>query len=412
MFVLSHPRGNQNVRAALRALEASGMLRMFFTTVGWREHATVSALLPQGLRREFARRSFPEIAPHHLSSFPRRELLRQLVIRLELDHVSGLAPLCSIDAVDSAFDTSVAQAIAGGIPGAQAIYAYEDSAAQSFEVARAVGLRRFYELPTLYWKTTHRLMEEEAELQPIWSATNDTLNDGAEKLARKDRELALADHIIVPSEFVRATLKESGDLRASIDVLPYGGPAPSGTPRAVSAPNEKLRLLFVGHLRQRKGLSYLFDAMRALDHAASLTLIGPKPVDCAVLSEALGRHRWLGAVPYGRVLEEMRRHDVLVLPSLIEGFALVILEAMAQGLPVITTPNSGAATVIEDGVDGFIVPIRDSEAIVDRAMRLANRAELSQMSAAALRKAGTMSWANQERRLIELLGLRLKTGSA
>ena len=411
MFVLSHPRGNQNVRAALRALEASGMLTMFFTTVGWRKRAAVETLLPPGLRRELARRSFPEIAPHQLSSFPRRELLRQFIIRLGLNHVSGVAPLCSIDVVDSAFDASVARAIAGGIPGARAIYAYEDAAADSFEIARGAGLRRFYELPTLYWKTTHRLMEEEAELQPVWSATNDTLNDGEEKLARKERELALADHIIVPSEFVRATVAEGADLRASIDVLPYGGPAPSGTPRAVSAPSEQLRLLFVGHLRQRKGLSYLFDAMRALERVATLTLIGPKPVDCAVLSEALGRHRWLGTVPHARVLEEMRRHDVLVLPSLIEGFALVILEAMAQGLPVITTPNSGAATVIEDGADGYIIPIRDSRAIADRVTRLANRAELSQMSAAALQKAGTMSWANQERRFIELLGLRMKSGS-
>lgn len=412
MFVLSHPRGNQNVRAALRVLEASDMLTMFFTTIGWREGAFASSLLPQNLRREMARRSFPEIAPRHLSCFPSRELLRQLAIRFGLDRVSAVASACSIDAVDNAFDASVARAIAGGIPGAQAIYAYEDSAARSFGAAREAGLRRFYELPTLYWKTTHRLMEEEAALQPLWSATNDTLNDGEAKLARKDRELALADHIVVPSEFVRATLSESDNLRASIDVVPYGGPAPSAAPRVASAPNEKLRLLFVGHLRQRKGLSYLFDAMRALDGVASLTLIGPKPVDCAVLSEALGRHRWLGAVPYGRVLEEMRRHDVLVLPSLIEGFALVILEAMAQGLPVVTTPNSGAATVIEDGVDGYIVPIRDSDAIVDRVMRLADRAELSQVSAAALRKAGAMSWANQERRFIELLRSRMQSRSA
>lgn len=407
MFILSHPRGNQNVRAALRALEAAGLLTMFFTTVGWRDGSAVSGLLPPGLRRELARRSFPEIAPRHLSSFPGRELFRQFALRLGLEHASSLKDLCSIDSVDRAFDANVARAIAGGIPGAKAFYAYEDSAADAFEIAHSAGLRRFYELPTLYWKTTHRLMQEEAELQPIWSATNDTLSDGAEKLARKDRELALADHIIVPSEYVRATLAENGNLRASIDVLPYGGPAPSATPRAASAPGEKLRLLFVGHLRQRKGLSYLFDAMDALDRVATLTLIGPKPVDCAVLSEALSRHRWLGAVPYMRVLEEMRQHDVLVLPSLIEGFALVILEAMAQGLPVITTPNSGAATVIEDGTDGYIVSIRDSEAIVDRVTRLANRAELSQMSAAALRKAGLMTWANQERRFIELLRLRL-----
>jgi alpha-maltose-1-phosphate synthase len=409
MFVLSHPRGNQNVRAALRALEAAGMLTMFFTTVGWREPPTLSAFMPPGLRGELTRRSFPEIAPSHLSTFARRELLRQLVIRLGLDHVSALADLCSIDVVDRAFDACVAQAIGAGVVGARAIYAYEDAALQSFEIARTQGLRRFYELPTLYWKTTHRLMEEEAALQPIWSATNDTLNDGPEKLARKDRELGLADHIIVPSEFVRATLMESGGLHATIDVLPYGGPPASATPRAVSAPNEKLRLLFVGHLRQRKGLSYLFDAMETLASAATLTLIGPKPVDCAVLNRALGCHRWLGAVPHARVLDEMRRHDVLVLPSLIEGFALVILEAMAQGLPVITTPNSGAATVIENGVDGFIVPIRNSEAIVDRVMRLANRADLSQMSAAALEKAVTMSWANQERRFIELLRMRLES---
>jgi starch synthase len=409
MFVLSHPRGNQNVRAALRALETAGMLTMFFTTVGWREPPTLSAFVPPGLRRELARRSFPEIAQRHLSTFARRELLRQLVIRLGFDQVSALANLCSIDAVDGAFDACVARAIGTGVAGARAIYAYEDAALRSFEIARSQGLRRFYELPTLYWKTTHRLMEEEAALQPIWSVTNDTLNDGAEKLARKDRELGLADHIVVPSEFVRTTLMESRGLRASIDVLPYGGPPASATSRAVSAPDQKLRLLFVGHLRQRKGLSYLFDAMKALDSAATLTLIGPKPVDCAALTEALSRHRWLGAVPYTRVLEEMRRHDVLVLPSLIEGFALVILEAMAQGVPVITTPNSGAATVIENGIDGYIVPIRDSEAIADRVMRLANRADLSHMSAAALEKARTMSWADQERRFIELLRMRLES---
>ena len=72
---------------------------------------------------------------------------------------------------------------------------------------------------------------------------------------------------------------------------------------------------------------------------------------------------YLGAIPRNQVQQEFRRADLFVLPTLAEGMALSALEAMASGLPVITTPQCGS--VIRDGIEGFLVPIRDAEALAD-----------------------------------------------
>jgi glycosyltransferase involved in cell wall biosynthesis len=157
----------------------------------------------------------------------------------------------------------------------------------------------------------------------------------------------------------------------------------------------------VGGLGQRKGLSYLFDAMRQMGSAAELTLIGRKTTErCAPLNEALKVHRWIPSLPHREVLEEMAKHDVLVFPTLFEGFALVILEALSRGLPVITTENSGGGEIIHSGENGFIVPIRSSAALAGKLDLLANdRALLAGMKAAALRTAETCTWAAYRSRL-------------
>jgi glycosyltransferase involved in cell wall biosynthesis len=94
----------------------------------------------------------------------------------------------------------------------------------------------------------------------------------------------------------------------------------------------------------------------------------------------------------------MRNHDVLVFPSLFEGFGLVILEAMSQGMTVITTPNTGGPDVTTDGENGFIVPIRSAEAIAERLETLVfDRKRLASMKEAALKTSRAMSWANYER---------------
>jgi glycosyltransferase involved in cell wall biosynthesis len=111
------------------------------------------------------------------------------------------------------------------------------------------------------------------------------------------------------------------------------------------------------------------------------------------MEEALGRYEWIDSAPHDRVLQLMRDHDVLVFPSLFEGFGLVILEAMAQGTVVITTPNTAAPDLFEDGHGGFIVPIRSSEAIAARLTQLAeDRDLLAAMSHQAQQVAAACTW--------------------
>ena len=135
-----------------------------------------------------------------------------------------------------------------------------------------------------------------------------------------------------------------------------------------------------------------------------LTLIGRPSGSCFPLEQALKTHRWIASLPHQQILEEMSRHDVFVFPSLFEGFGLVILEAMSQGLPVITTPHTAGPDVIADGEDGFIVPIRSAEAIAEKLELLArNRSLLLAMSQAAQRKANQYSWESYQRCIVSTI---------
>lgn len=126
----------------------------------------------------------------------------------------------------------------------------------------------------------------------------------------------------------------------------------------------------------------------------------PTNGECKPLRAALERHQWIASLPHPQILEQMRLHDVLLFPTLCDGFGLVITEALSQGLPVITTPNSGAPECLRDGVEGFIVPIRDSQAIAARLQQLvSNRDQLEAMRQACLLRAAELNWTAYEQGL-------------
>ena len=410
-LLLAFPSSNQNVRADLHALQGAGMLTLFCTTIAWRHGRALFDILPRSIRQEFARRAFDGIDPARISTFPAREVVRLMASRLGISaltrHETGWA---SVDRVSKEFDRHVAHLIRRRGLDAAAVYAYEYAALRSFEAAAERGMRRFYELPTGYWRAGLKILTEERERNPDWAQTLDLLQDSVQKREHKDAEIRAADHIVVPSRFVRETLREHPDIKATIDIIPYG--APDIRPRVPRGPSraDKLRLLYVGNLTQLKGISYLFCAMRALRGAATLTLVGAKPgIDCPKLTAALKEHNWLGAVPHQRVLEIMAQHDVLVFPTLFDGFGLVILEAMARGLAVITTPHAGGSSVIDDGKDGFVVPIRDADAIARCVLELSDdRERLSAMGAAALKKAELLSWSTRASTFLDVLRKRLQ----
>jgi len=413
MILLSHPTGNEFVREATRALNEVKLLSEFWTSVCWDEQSWLNRALPRSVSRELQRRAFSHVGRDQLHCHPWIEVgrlaARQLNLSSLLRHEVGRF---SVDAAYRSLDSRVAARLYE-TPHIRGIYAYEDGALASFRVARQLGIKTIYELPIGYWKCHRQLMEEEASLQPEWAMTLQGRGDSDEKLQRKDEELALATDIVVPSEFVRGTLRKAGHLEATVTVLPYGAPLASRIVRTKRmARDGKLKVLFVGGLSQRKGLSYLLQAVTRLGSKLELTLIGRKVAECRTLEAALRVHHWIPSLSHSALLDEMSRHDVMVFPSLFEGCALVVLEAMSQGVPVIATPNTGAMHFVSDGDDGFIVPIRDVEAIVEKLeMLILNRDRLAAMSGAAIRKAGQHSWAQYRHSFATTVRLALMNGT-
>jgi glycosyltransferase involved in cell wall biosynthesis len=199
-----------------------------------------------------------------------------------------------------------------------------------------------------------------------------------------------ADAITVPSTFALTSFLGEGVPRTRLSPLPYGVDA--RTFHRVRPRDAEFRVLFVGALSAQKGLPYLLEgfararlpnARLVLAGAAApeaRTLLARTPVAGLELTGPLRRHR---------VVEEMSRASVLVLPSVHDGFGLVIGEAMACGCPVIATTHTGGPELVSDGREGFIVPPGDAEAIADRLGRLAaDRALVESMAAAAVARIG------------------------
>lgn len=400
--LLVHPTGNANVRQAAQALNDAGWLAGYHTTVAWRTDSFLNRLLPGSLKSELARRSYPSLPANLVHAHPWHEAVRLLAARKNwrtlIRHETGVF---SMDAICAALDKAVARTVAHGkAPGA--VYAYDDCALESFRTARRRGAFCIYELPIGYLRQWRSIRDEEILREPEWGQTLVAGIDSEEKLARKDDEIAAADQVIVPSQFVAGSLANSPARK--IAIIPYGCPAPA--PLAARQPRSPgpLRVLYVGSIGQRKGISYLLRAMEQLRGQAELSLVGRCAHSSDRLATQLNRHHWTHSLPHARVLETMRNHDVLVLPTLFEGRALVVLEALSQGLPVVTTLNSGTEDVVLDGVTGFIVPIRSSDAIVAALSRLAeDRDLLTAMSQAASRIAAQWSWSNYRERLLEVI---------
>lgn len=195
-------------------------------------------------------------------------------------------------------------------------------------------------------------------------------------MQREHREQDLADQIICGSSFVRDSLVARGVDAKKISVVPLGRlkdqqliPCQSVT----QTPKERgdgLRILFIGAVGLRKGIPYLLAAIRELQGKIPFTckVVGSLEIKYQRASEYSDVCEFLGKIPRSQIPELYTWADVFVLPSLCEGSAMVTYESLISGVPVITTYNSGS--VVRDSVDGFIVPIRNTELIVEKLLKI------------------------------------------
>jgi glycosyltransferase involved in cell wall biosynthesis len=210
----------------------------------------------------------------------------------------------------------------------------------------------------------------------------------ADRLERCVAEYEEAHAITVPSQFARRSFVRHGIPAERVFVCPYG--VDLSEFRLGVKTDNVFRVIHVGQINVRKGIGHLLRALEPLvkKRRCELWLVGE--IDAGVrglLDRYSGIFEYKGVCPRKSLWQLYSQASVLVLASVEEGLALVQAQAMACGVPVIATTNTGAEDLFTDGVEGFIIPIRSPEAIKERIEWMIDNKELrDKMAAAALER--------------------------
>lgn len=401
---LIHPTGNPNSREAALALGEANLLHEVITTIAYNPKGFASRYL-ELLPGQISNRIVPElgrrtwIAPNEvrIRTHPWREAVRVVLVKTGLSRPLGFSNQGPIDWVYASLDRHVAK---HHLHGLDAVYAYEDGAAATFQAAKERSILCLYELPIVFYRMSRDIQTQEAERFPELASALQAIQEPASKIERKVQEIKLADHIFVPSAFVQRSLLDAGIEQEKISIIPYGAPIDYFHPQPKT--DQRFRFLFVGRVGPRKGVHYLLQAWQKLQFPdAELLLVGMNEFPESWLSRYADLCHYVPSVPHTSLNQYYSAANVLVLPSLVEGFPLVLLEAMACGIPVITTPNAGGSDIITNGVEGFIVPIRDVEALKEKLeWCYCHLPDLAEMGRAARRKAEQFTWDLYRQRLV------------
>ena len=262
------------------------------------------------------------------------------------------------------------------------IFGWAQTSLFTFRKAKQNGISTVLDYPIphiLTWQEQLIIEAEKFSIKRLHSIFSRKMVD------RMLEEIELADFVSVPSEFVQNSFLNHGVAMEKLIFNSYGIDTTRFAYHLPSRADSKLKVVFVGSIEIRKGVHYLLEAVSKLDpEKIDVTLVGTVHDDFksfAVKYSTQKNINWLGQQRKEVVVKEMQQADVMVMPSILEGLSL------SCGTPVISTTNAGGLGVIQDGTDGFIVPIRDHEAIalkLDWCIR--NREQLRSMRPLASNK--------------------------
>jgi len=353
---------------AARSMECKGALETLYTDIcalrGWPSllRAIPRALRPAALKRLLGRDP---------TGIPREKI--EMFSRLGIEYQWRLSK-CKTEGerirahlqMGKQFSERVARK---GFKGATHVYGFSCAGLELFQAARALGLRTVVELPLAASEVEHEILREEWERYPDWEPFSRSDEERGEFAVRERKEWDAVDTIVVPSRFVASSLEKVGISADRYTIVPYG--VSDFSQQSVRLAHDgPLRVLTVGSVTLRKGPQYTFEASKLLGREFDFRLVGGCSFSDSVKRDIQKRIHLTGNVPRSEVKAHFQWADVFLLPSLCEGMATVLIEALSSGLPVIATENSGLE--INDGVDGFLVPIRSPAAIAERLEKLAS----------------------------------------
>ena len=372
--------------AVPRIFSATGHLNTLFTDISLPKAMSASLtwlpdfLAPESVRR-LATRQISDVPPNQVRSMPwfgidywRRHRRSRTPSGQTATYLWGGREFCRL-------------ILRCGLGACNTVYTFNSAGLELLRFAKQNGKFAVMEQTIAPKFLEQKFMEEEVALWPNWENAHQHDTHAQEYAERERDEWRTSDLIVCGSEFVASGVRQCSEGAVPVCVVPYGVDPPAPQQR-LPARGHALRVLFCGTVGLRKGVQYLLRAAARLNSPRfEFRVVGPVNLRSPAVEDLRSSVELFGGVPRSEMSGHYGWADVFVLPSLCEGSATVCYEALASGLPVITTPNAGS--VVRDGIDGFIVPIRDAEAIAARLeMLISDPRILDQMSGnAALRAA-------------------------
>tara|TARA_B100000405_G_scaffold28711_1_gene20402 strand:+ start:260 stop:1396 length:1137 start_codon:yes stop_codon:yes gene_type:complete len=302
----------------------------------------------------------------NLATIPTLELQRRLCQRLRglCGDVDG-----RISAVFGAFS-------ARHLPACDVLVGWSSATLEAIPVAHNRGARVVIE------RGSSHILHQTNVLSELYAQHGREFDGTSSRIIERElAEYEAADLIAVPSTYAAETFTAHGVAAEKISVNPYGVDLNLFSP-SLTVNRARAQILFVGRVGLRKGILELLHAFSGLSSDAGLCLVGP--LETGLAQPVQKDVDFRGSVPFASLPGYYHGADVFCLPSWEEGFPLVLLQAMASGLPVVATDATGAADIVTPGVEGEIVPTGDVPALREALDRmLSDPIRAKEMGAAA-----------------------------
>lgn len=412
--VFAYPGNMADAQNNARAMMEAGVLDAYVTTFVYRRNGWIAAALGklpramgERLIRQLARRSIDQVDARLVHAYPMWELARTAAMRVI---GSPIAADLAWDHLNHHFDRLVARRY---VPRTKVIQAYEYTALGAFRRAKSEGVARVLYLPSFDSRRFEEIQRREKDQWPELVGPRDAYFNAKfeRRYARRQEEIELADVIVTNSALTAQSHIGAGANPAKFQ------PVALAAPRPIHAVRERLHrsgvpltAMWAGPFSLRKGAHYLLDAWQILNagRTARLDVYGSIQLPNRLLSNADDTVVFHGSVSQPDLFLAYETADVLVFPTLSDGFGMVVAEAMAHGLPVITTDQAGAACLVTPK-NGFVVPAADARALADVLQWcLDNRERLAEMRHYAVDTARRRQWSDYRRELIASLEVGLR----
>jgi len=396
--LIAHPTRQHSHRLA-QALHRQGWLQGYWTLLPDERALT---WIPR-----FVRERLPSaIQRHSLRELPRERvhvLLGPLIAQKLASRFSNVGVRLLGELIAwAAFDHWVALQLPKQRP--RVVVGYEMCCAETFRVAKSIGILCVLDAAAFHYSLQDQVLEEDSLGKYSWA--------GRKLRARKRDEFSLADKIICVSKLALMSYVAHGVSADKLLLNQVGCDVSQFEVASHVSSHDVAKFIFIGIPCQRKGFDLLHKAYLSLVSKfpnAELHVAGDTQLASKILGKSLSSIHCHGKLSHGRLVKLLSRMDCLVLPSRLESFGMVVVEALAAGVPVIVSDHVGAAEAVRQGENGWVIPAGDADALYQRMSDCCRSIEQTRlMTATCTESAREYDWSHYSRRAVEIFSPLLR----